>query len=581
MKTFFGRVIAVVAGIILFFILSFILLSILGATLGGSDKIVVKNGSVLKIDLQDPLIESQMEVESSIFELNKGENPNLLQILNAIKKAKTDEDISGISLELNTTQREEITQIELLRNQLEDFKTSGKFVYAYTNRAMQGDYYLATVADSIFHNPMGTIELMGLSSEVMFFKNLGEKYGIEFEIIRHGDYKSAVEPFMRENLSDENREQLTQIITQIWNQMSEKMAKSRNLSQAQFNQFTDSLIAFDAQKAHHNKLVDVLSQESDYHDFLKKKLNIDEDDDLKEIQLSEYTTTLDKNFDSNKIAVLYAQGMIMPGESQYGIQSETYKKAIQDIAQDDKIKAIVLRINSGGGDANTSEEILSEIKKINPKIPVIASFGEVAASGGYYIATDADRIFAEPYTITGSIGVLGMIPNVKGLVNNIGITTDHVQSNANSVYYSPFEGLSPQGKQMMTESTESVYKIFVNHVAKNRKKSFEQIDALGGGRIYTGMQAKQNGLVDELGTLQDAIKYAANQAKIEDYQIKTFPKKKSDLETLLKEMNLSTEIQTQIKNSMDPELLKAYILINQMRQLKGVQVLWPYQMELK
>lgn len=580
MKTFFGRVIAVIAGIFLFFILCFIFLSIIGAALGGEEKVVVKNGSVLTIDMKEPLYESNMESEMSFFQLGSEDSPDLLSILKAIEKAKDDDKIQGISLELDSEIIEEISQVELLRNQLEDFKKSGKFVYAYTNRLLQNDYYLATVADSIFHNPMGTIELKGLSSEVMFFKNMGEKYGVEFEIIRHGDYKAAVEPFLREDLSEENREQLTQIVTQLWNEMSRKMAASRKISQPVFNQLTDSLAGFNSQKALQTKLIDALTQESDYHDMLKKKLNTDEDKDLNSIDIFDYATTVDNKFNSDKIAVLYAHGMILPGDGQTGIQSQTYKEAIQKIAEDDNIRAVVLRVNSGGGDANTSEEILHELSKIDRDIPVIASFGEVAASGGYYIATGADRIFAEPYTITGSIGVLGMIPNFKGLINNIGITTDHVKTNENSVYYSPFEGLTPQGKQVLTESTEQVYEVFVNHVAKNRKKSYEQIDALGGGRVYTGMEAKRNGLVDELGTLQDAINYAAKQANIKDYQIKSYPQKKNDFETLLKEMNLSTEVKNQIRNSMDPALLKAYIRIDQLRKLKGVQVLWPYEMEL-
>lgn len=581
MKTFFGRVIAVVAGIVLFIIGCFIFFSILGSILGASDSVSVDKGSVLTLNFDDPLYESDMEIQSSIFNLGEKDQPNLLRILNAIDHAKSDDNIKGISLELNTTLPEEITQIDLIRDQIEDFKDSGKFVYAYTNRASQSDYYLASIADSIFHNPLGTIELKGLSSQVMFFKNLGEKYGIEFEIIRHGDYKAAVEPFLRDNLSEENREQLTQIVTQIWDGMLNKMSSSRNISPENFNQLTDSLAGFNAQSALKNKLVDTLIQESDYHEFLKEKLSLKSDDKLKSIDVFDYTKSLKKNFDSNKIAVLYAHGTIMPGEKQYGIQSETYKEAIQKIAKDDKIKAVVLRVNSGGGDANTSEEILHELKKLHLKKPLVVSFGEVAASGGYYIAMDADKIYAEPYTITGSIGVLGMVPNFKGLANNIGVTTDFVKTNENAIYYSPFMGLSEGGLKSLTHSTESIYKTFVEHVAANRNKSFDEIDALGGGRIYTGTEAKKLGLVDELGSLKDAIAFAAQQAALEDYQIKSYPQKKTDLETLMKELNLSTEVKAQIRNSMDPALLKAYIQIEELRQLNGVQVLWPYDLDIQ
>ena len=581
MKTFFGRVIAVVFGITLFIIGCFIVFSIIGSILGSTDKVTVDSGSVLKLDFKQPIYESNMEVQTSLFNLTEKESPNLLQILNAINNAKEDDNIKGISLELNTTTPEEITQIDLIRDKIEDFKSSGKFVYAYTNRASQADYYLATVADSIFHNPLGSIDLKGLSSEVMFFKNFGEKYGIEFEIIRHGDYKSAVEPFLRDNLSDENREQLTQIVTQIWDGMTSKMSSSRKISPEQLNQYTDSLVAFNASSALSHKLVDILYQESEYHEFLKSKLNIEEDKKLKSIEINDYAKTLKDKFESDKIAVLYAHGTIMPGDSQFGIQSETYKEAIQKIAKDDKIKAVVLRVNSGGGDANTSEEILHELRKLHAKKPVVVSFGEVAASGGYYIAMDSDKIYAEPYTITGSIGVLGMIPNIKGLANNNGLTTDYVKTNENTIYYSPFQGLSKGGLETITKSTESIYEIFVNHVAKNRNRSFEEIDALGGGRIYTGTEAKKLGLVDELGSLHDAIAFAAEKAEIKDYQLKSYPQKKTDLETLMKELNLTTEVKTQIQNSMDPALLKTYIQMDQMRKLNGVQVLWPYDLNIR
>lgn len=581
MKTFFGRVIAVIVGITLFLFGCFIFISILGAIIGGGDQIKVDKGSVLKIDLSESIYESDMEIGTNLFNFSKQSSPFLLDLLQAIENAKDDDKIKGISIELDASMPEEITQINLIRDQIEDFKSSGKFVYAYTNRASQADYYLASVADSIFHNPLGNIELRGLSSEVMFFKNMGEKYGIEFEIIRHGEYKSAVEPFLRDNLSEENREQLTEIVTQMWNGLANEMSASRGIDIDLFNQHTDSLTGFNAQSALRSQLVDVLSQESEYHDFLKSKVGLDQDDDLKSIGWFDYTNTVKKNYDSNKIAVLYAHGMIMPGESQTGIQSETYKEAIQKIANDDRIKAVVLRVNSGGGDANTSEEILHEIRKMREKKPIYVSFGDVAASGGYYIAMESEKIFAEPHTITGSIGVLGMIPNVKGLFNNIGITTDYVKTNENTIYYSPFQGLSEGGKKSLTESTEYIYEVFVNHVANNRQESYETIDALGGGRIYTGVEAHRQGLVDEIGSLKDAIDYAAQEVELENYQLVSYPIKKTDFETLMKEMNLSAEIQTQIKNSMDPQLLETYVQIEQMRKLNGVQALWPYHMKIQ
>lgn len=582
MKTFLGRVLAVIVGIGLIVAFLFFIMSAFVAFFSKDDAVTVKDNSVFTIKLDKNIIESDMELTSSLFNIGEKPSPNLLSLLKAIENAETDDKIKGISLELDMmkAENEELSQIELIRNKLIDFKKSGKFVYAYTNRVGQKNYYLATVADSIFHNPLGMIELKGLSTEVMFFKNLGEKYGVEFEIIRHGDYKSAVEPFMRDDLSPENREQLTQMVSQIWNKMAGKMADSRNIPLKEFNSYTDSLTSFIAENAQKNKLVDILSHESDYHDFLKQKLKIDHDDKLNSIELNEYATLLKSNYNLSKIAVLYANGMIMPGDGLNGIQSETYKKAIKEIAKNKNVKALVIRVNSGGGDANTSEEILHELKSLNKDIPIVVSFGELAASGGYYIAQASEKIYAEPFTITGSIGVLGMVPNIKGLSQNVGITTDYVQSNANTVYYSPFKGMTPQAISVITNATEDVYKKFIGHVSKNRKMSIDSVDSLGGGRIYTGMEAVENGLVDELGTLEDAINFAAKEADIEDYELKNYPIKKNDLESLLKELNISTEVKSQIKNSMDSDLLKMYLKIEEMKKMKGVQALFPYDFKL-
>ncbi|MXV38843.1 signal peptide peptidase SppA [Flavobacteriaceae bacterium Ap0902] len=580
MKTFLGRVLAVVIGIGIFMFLCFMFFSLIIAAFGQEKEVDIDKNSVLLIEMDQPMIENLTEQRNSIFEIGNTENPTLLNLLNAIEKAKDDDNIKGISLELDISIPDEISQITLLREEIKKFKESGKFVYAYTNRIQQSDYYLSTVADSIFHNPMGTIELKGLASEITFYKNMGEKYGVEFEVIRHGKYKAAVEPFIRENLSNENREQLTEIISDIWTNLATEMSISRSMSLQELNSNTDSLSAFLAQSALQNKLVDVLAHESEYHDFLKRKLSIELDEDLKTISLNDYAKTLDKKITGEKIAVLYAQGMILPGDSQYGIQSEVYKDVIRDLAEDDDIKAVVLRVNSGGGDANTSDELLFELKKLHEKKPIVVSFGEVAASGGYYIAQASDRIYAEPTTITGSIGVLGMIPNAKGLLNNIGITHDYVTSNANSLFYSPFQGLSPDAMTTLTKSTESVYETFITHVANNRNMTVAQVDSLGGGRVYTAPKALQLGLVDEIGSLKDAIAYAAEKADIDDYRIKSLPVKEDELEVLLKELNVSAQVKKEILNSADPAVLETYLKIEGLRKLKGAQVLWPYDFKL-
>ncbi|MDO5509607.1 MAG: signal peptide peptidase SppA [Weeksellaceae bacterium] len=581
MKTFFGRVLAVIVGIGLFCMLLFILFSGIVALVGGSSKPQISSGTVLKIDFDVPMRESAMEEETSIFNIEPQTTEYFMDILHAIEKAKDDPKIEGISIEMDMVNDPGTAQLNVLRRALVDFKQSGKFIYAYGNRISQTQYFLATVADSIFHNPLGNLELKGLSSEVLFFKNLGEKYGIEYQIIRHGDYKSAVEPFMRSDLSEENREQLQIMVNQMWDSMVSEIAAARNLSPQQINQVADSLAAFTAQGALSNGLVDALVHESQYHDVLKARLGIDADKDLKYASITDYSSTHLKKTSGDKVAVLYAYGGIMPGDSYTGIQSETYKEEIRKLAQDDKVKAVVLRVNSGGGDANTSEEILYELKKLREKKPVVVSFGDVAASGGYYIAMANDGLIAEPYTITGSIGVLGMIPNFKGLANNIGVTWDKVETNANSVYYSPFNGLKPGAEVMMRNQVEGIYNVFIQHVAEGRNMPLARVDSLGGGRIYTGIEAKRNGLVDDIGYLADAIKLAAQKAEITNYNVKSYPIRPSNMELLLKSMNLSQEVKNQILTSGSPEILKMYMRIDQLTKMNGVQALWPYDFQVK
>lgn len=589
MKKFFGNVFAVIIGNILTFILiglffgAILLFSVVEGFFQDKGP---KNGSVLEITFNSSIKESSMDNESSLFGPPPGSELYFRDILRSIEAAKEDDKIKGISLKVSSF-RGGFSQLNDVRNALVDFKKSGKFIYAYSHNSDQGGYAINSTADSIYQNPLGMVMVQGLSAEVMFFKNLGDKYGIDFQVIRHGAYKSAVEPYMRDDLSPENREQLTVLFQDIWNNLATDIAKSRKMSLTEFNQSVDSLHAFNPEKALKYKFVDKILHEAEYDQFIAQKLGLEikEDDsftkefDKYSISLNDYATTLKSESSRDQIAVVYASGAIMPGESFSGIQSEVYKKTLRDLTHDKKVKAVVLRVNSPGGSADASEEILYELRELRKKKPIIVSFGDVAASGGYYIAMEADSIFTSPYTITGSIGVLGMIPSVKKLVNNMGITTDYVNTNANSDFLrTVFNPMNETQMQVMTEMTEGVYKQFVNHVTKARNMSFEEVDAVGGGRVWTGNQAKELGLVDQFGTLEDAIVAAAHKAKLEKYSVGSYPFRKGGFEEFMEQFQ-GVKAEVMIKEEIGAEYYSIYQELKAMREYKGVQLRMPFDVK--
>ena len=513
------------AGFFIFFIGFLIISSI-------SEGVDVKQDSVLTLDLKTRIIDSPSEDQEDIFAFKNEQTAVLLyDIINAIDRAKNDNKIKGISLEIDNFQAG-MTQMDDIRNALIDFKKSGKFVYAYGNTVSQGAYYLGSVADKYYLNPAGLIELKGLSTEVTFFKNFAEKYGIGIQVIRHGKFKAAVEPFLRDDISPENKEQLSTLLNDIWANTSKKIADSRKISLPELNMITDSLYSYLPNLSLKYKLADQLIQKSEYDNIIRKKLNIDADKKINKISFAKYSESLESENDGKKIAVLYASGAIYNGKGYDGIYAENFVKEIKKIQKDDDIKAVVFRINSPGGSANASDEILFEMQQLKRKKPVIVSFGDYAASGGYYIAMGADKIFSEPNTLTGSIGVFGVIPYFKELAQKNGIRSDAVTTNANSNMISAINGLSPGTLTIMTRSVESTYQRFVHFVTQNRKKSFEEIDSVGGGRVWSGVRAKEIGLVDELGSLQDAIKYAAKSANIKDYRVSAYPAKVSKFQQI-------------------------------------------------
>ena len=580
-KTVLANVIALfIAGLLLPFFLLFIIV-IIGSASSSDKDIKIKENSVLTIDFKSKIVEHENESEASMFDLKDDAELKYQDILNAIETAKNDDKIKGISIELDDIDAG-ITQIDDIRKSLEDFKKSNKFVYAYGNNVSQASYYLGSVADQYFLNPVGGIELKGLSSEVVFLKEFAEKYGININVIRHGNFKSAVEPFLRNEMSPENKEQMTTLLNDTWGDISSKIIQSRKLDPTEFKTVVDSLYATIPDLSLKYKLADKLVQKSEYDEIIKNKLNVGKDEKLNKVSIRNYAfSQVDTKTNDNKIAVLYASGTIYNGNKYSDIHSERYIQYIKNLAQDDNIKAVVLRVNSPGGSANASDEILYELQQLKQKKPLIISFGDYAASGGYYISMAGDRIFAQNNTITGSIGVFGVIPDAKNLANRNGIYSDVVSTNANSNMISPFSGLSSGTLAIAQRSVVNTYNRFVHFVSKNRKKTAEEVDAVGSGRVWSGKRAKEIGLVDEIGSLNDAVKYAANKANIAEYEAVSYPEKVDKFEQIMGNLRQGNIAESYVKSQISEENYQLFKVFSDQNFKNSIQMTMPYIIRIK
>ena len=438
-------------------------------------------------------------------------------------------------------------------------------------------------------NPMGSIDFKGLASEVLYMKDLQEKSGIHMEVIRHGKYKSAVEPFLQQTMSDENREQLTVLLNSIWESYVGDISKNRKIPVATLNDIATNLDARNANLALQNKLIDKIAYIDQYQDGIKKALDIKYDDDINEIDILDYVNDVNLNIKKvsakDQIAVIFAQGEIQGGEGNVNTIGEgSINRALKEARKNDKIKAVVLRVNSPGGSALTSDIIWREIELTKKVKPVIVSMGDVAASGGYYIACNANKIFAEPGTITGSIGVFGMVPNFKKVADKFGVNAEAVKTHENATGYSVFEEMSPKYKQTLTESIEIIYDTFISRVAAGRKMDKAKVDEMAQGRVWTGTMAKQLGLVDELGSLDDAIAYAAKLVKTDDYKVSLYPEYEVELADLFRKflgMSVSSVKEDAIKSEIGTENYELLQRMNYLKQSKGVQAMMPYHLNIK
>ena len=496
----------------------------------------VNDKSVLLIDLYGQIPEYAQTADFQMVINRDQKTPdNLRDILKAIKLAKTNDNIKGIVVSCNSSSCGFATA-KAIRDALIDFKTSKKWIYAYGDAITQGDYYIASASDSIFMNPVGALEIHGITSSIPFFKNTLEKIGVEMQVIRVGTFKSAVEPYMLTEMSEANRLQTETYINHLWDNVSESIAQSRNIERSLINEYADSLRMFDkAEVCVKQKFIDGLCYNHEFESKVRQTVGIEEDDDINYVSVTDVLGTDKPKTSNNQIAVVYASGDIDVSGQKNGINSDDLVPVILDLAKDDDIKGMVLRVNSPGGSAFASEQIweaLEQFKAEGKKFAV--SMGDYAASGGYYISCGADRIFAEPTTLTGSIGIFAVVPCAKGiLTDKLGINFDFVQTNANSDI-STVKPLTATQRNAFQRSINEGYELFTGRCAKGRNMDINKLKEIAEGRVWDATDAKQIGLVDELGNLDNAIKWVAKEAQIEtDYVVSEYPETEPDFMDIL------------------------------------------------
>jgi protease IV len=585
MLNFLKNILATVLGIVIsFFFIFFIALGIIAATVGGGETTEVKENSVLKISLNEPIIDREVNNPLNIDRL-QGESERkagLKDILNSIEKAKNDERIQGIYMNIEYPNASMAT-LEEIRNKLQEFKEeTDKFIISYSEVYSQKAYYISSVADEVYLNPEGVLELRGLAYQGMFFKGFLKKMEVEAQIIRHGKFKAAVEPFMLDKMSAANREQVNKFLSSIWSNFLKEIAEDRNLTLEELDNFAENLSIQQAQDAVQHQLADALLYKDQVLDTLRNRLNILAEGDIEVVGLSAYKNAVvkSKKYNKDKIAVIYAYGEIRGGEGDDEIiGSERISRAIREAREDNKVKAIVLRVNSPGGSALASETILREAKLARDEKPLVVSMGDVAASGGYYIACHADTIVANPTTITGSIGVFGVLMNAKKLYNNkLGINIDTVKTSKYADMGSMYRALTTTERAIIQNSVEQVYDTFITHVSEGRSMSKEAVDAIGQGRVWTGTDALGLGLVDVLGGLEDAIEIAVNMADLENYRISSLPEQLDPVQELIKEITGGAK--AAILEDELGESYKFYKELNNILELDQIQTRMPLYFEI-
>lgn len=584
---FLGNVLAVIVGLLIFSVMSFFILAgILAVISSSEDEIDIKENTVLVLNLEGRILverSSEDDPNFSSFSLFGGiPTIGLTNLKRAVQTARDNENIKGVFLKAGTFTAGQAGMKEF-RDELQKFKDSGKFIVSYGEYYTEGGYYLSSVADEVYINPSGSMEFNGFAAEVMFFKGLFEKIEVEPQIFRVGDFKSAVEPFMLEKMSDESRLQTESLLGDLNKTLLEEVGESRGISFEKISEINSKMLVRKTKDALELKIVDGLWYEDQVINLLKEKLGLKEEDKINTVNISRINKSAKtKNrLSKNRIAVILAEGEIMGGKLEGTIGSEKFSEEIKKARKNKDIKAIVLRVNSPGGSALASEVIWREMQEAKKEKPIIASMGEVAASGGYYIVAGADTIVAQPNTITGSIGIFGLWFNAQGLLNNkLGITTDVVKTGEYSDFLSPTRKITEMEKSVFQGQVEEGYDIFLTRVAEGRNKSKEDIMKVASGRVWTGNQALENGLVDVLGSLEDAIAIAAEKASIsDDYRVVYYPQEKPWFERILEQF--SNDVQVLYQQQKLGSFYPIYEQIEKVKKHQGIMVRMPFDIVIQ
>ena len=584
-KSFFASILGTLTALGIFFVIVLLIISgfasLMNAPSGGGS---ISDNSVLKLDLNGTILDRAPTFDELQRVLGLEENTlGLPNIIAAIDKASKHDKIKGISLRADFISAG-WAQTRSIRNALLRFKESGKFIYSYGDIYSQKGYYLSSVSDSIYLNPLGALEFKGLASEVLYYKNFQDEYGLKMEVIRQGKYKSAVEPYLENEMSPANRYQIKSLLKDIWETLKTEIAHARNLVPEILDIIIEDQKINIAEDALTENLIDGLIYKDIFEQKIKTRMNIAFEDDLKIVSIEKLNNNVSTYNASikDRIAIVYARGPILYGEGTENIIAQgVFVETLETLAKDDWIKAVVLRIESPGGSALTSELLWRAIENLKEKKPFIVSMGNVAASGGYYIAAGADQIFADPLTITGSIGVFATLPNANGLMKNLGINAQTVETHKNALGYSPFQPLSKAFEKQTLLGIENIYTIFKKRVTDGRGLSPEAVENIAQGRVWTGKQAVKNGLVDYLGGLDDALAAAAKAANLENYNKMEYPIFKEDLESILSGITPSLKLKSSLTEWLPKNLKHSFEITKTENSLLSIQALVPFELSIK
>lgn len=590
MKEFIKNVGATVVGIFVFTILvgAIGMMSLVGMVASGSSAKDVADNTVFVINLEGQLQERSVDNPFSQYLGGAASTIGLDDLLDGIKKAKENDKIKGIYIEAGAFAPDSYASLQAVRKALVDFKKSGKWIVAYGDMYTQATYYVASVADKVYLNPSGQIDWHGLASQTMFLKDALAKFGVRMQVVKVGAYKSATEMFTGDKMSDANREQVTAFLGGIWQNVCQDVAKSRKVSVGQLNQYADNFITFAEPKSYVGmKLVDGLLYHDQLKDEVKKLMKLGKDDDISTIGLAGIMNVPGGKEEGDEIAVYYAYGDIVDGASGALSQSESVidgtkvSKDLEDLADDDDVKAVVIRINSGGGSAYASEQMWRAIQLVKAKKPVVVSMGGMAASGGYYMSCSANWIVAEPTTLTGSIGIFGMFPDMSGLVTQkLGVKFDEVKTNKNSAFGTMARPFSEEEMAYLSSYISRGYSLFRQRVADGRHMSVDAVEKVAQGHVWVGQDALKIKLVDQLGGLDDAVAKAAKLAKLDEYYTASYPGKADWLDQFTSAMSSGSYIDNQMRVAMG-EYYSTFMLLKDINKQSAIQARIPYMVNIK